>query len=259
MLIAALSIAVVGLIVAILAYCRASSGLDARSATQRLRDDVQQLTARHRELVESAAQLLDDAYGRTRQNIVSARETLRQLKIHTAAGLERRAMLAAEELEGLNTRLEESMRDLRVSTVGTARRAHETIARRVSHLRARTLLLLAEAKARRARDDVMLQRFVEAEECLDEAMDLMRRAMDDLGTEAHFEVSVENIRRASREAIVSLRAHAHLTAVKMDRLLAENGRLIDQLEREGSEAAGHVPSNAARPNDGTKAETCTTS
>jgi hypothetical protein len=259
MLIAALSIAVVGLIIAILAYCRASSGLDARTATQRLRDDLQQLTAKHRELVESAAQLLDDAYARTRRHIVSARETLRQLKTHTAAGLERRAALAAEELEGLNSRLEESLGDLRVSTVGTARRAHQTLARRVSQLRARTLLLLAEAKARRARDDVMELRFVEAEEGLDEAMELMRRAMDDLDSEAHFEVSVENIRRASREAIVSLRAHAQLTTLKMDRLLAENGRLIDQLEREGSEAAGHVASTPVRPNDNLNAETCTPS
>jgi hypothetical protein len=45
----------------------------------------------------------------------------------------------------------------------------------------------------------------------------------------------------------------------MDRLLAENGRLINQLEREGSEATGHVASTAARPKDDLNAETFTTS
>lgn len=244
MFIATILISILSLVLSGYACWRVIKRADARQSTQQLRSEFQHVAARHKELVESAAQLLDDAYARTRQQVAAAREFLRRLKHDAASGLEERAALALEQLEALSTRLEENVDHVRTATATAARRAHATISQRVFHLKARTILLLAEAKAKNARAAVIEQRYVEAEELLDEANDLMRRAAEDLGGEPHYEVMVENIRRASREAMVSLRAHAQLTASKMDRLLAESGRLVTELESEEKLAAGRAAAPA---------------
>lgn len=225
MTLATLLISIVSLAISVALFWRFHRVMRSRTSPE-----VQEIAARQKELVAVAKESLEHAYDHVRQNLADARELLRRVREVSRDAGERHLRLAGEHLERLTEVLDDGFRAVGRVTISAARRTEEAIAARVRHLKVRATLLLAETKAHAAREAVMDQRFTSAEELLEEAADLIRRASDDLAGEPRYGATVESIRRALREAIVALRAHAEITIKRMDHLLAENTRLVEQLE-----------------------------
>ena len=101
----------------------------------------------------------------------------------------------------------------------------EEILARLTREKGRLLLRLAEGRAQRAHDDILEQHLPEAEQALDDAMDLLRQALDEGNRGAADDLTIERIQRACRSTAVSLRKHAEFTAKKMESLLDQSGPL----------------------------------
>lgn len=239
MTIAAIIISSVSLLISLVVYCR-FSGREAQRFGQSLRRDLTALTAKQKELFESATHSLAVAYEQSRRQLAATRETLRHYKEEAASGVAEHMSLALQQLGQLSAELEENAHVTKINPLVAARRVQAAIADRVRRLEARALLLLAGWKAHSARVAAIEQRFAEAEELLDEASGLIGRADDNLKCDPHFEIMSDGLRRAMREAAASLRAHADLTVRKMDRLLAETERLVRDLERDETRRAGRA-------------------
>lgn len=184
------------------------------------------------ELIEAANDALQEAYGRIRRTLAEARNLLRQVETQTRATFDSHARLATEHADRLADMVEQGVNAIGHATVTAARQTEKAIASRVRRLKARAMLLLAEVKVNAARTAVIDQRFSAAEELLDETADLIRHASNVLAEENGYDLVIESVCRALREATTSLRSHAEFTVKKMDRLLEENNRIVEQLEAE---------------------------
>jgi len=208
-----------------------------RPAASDLRKDLEELKAQQKDFAEAGIRSNTEAYDRGRERLASLRTQIYSLNGKFHGEPESRPHKALAEVETLSARLEENVRNIRTVSASVAQRAQERLTRQIQRLKARVLLVLAEAKANDARAAALEQRLTEAEECLDEAMDLVRRASDDLASEPEYQSLMDNLSRASREVGLCLRAHAQSTVSKMDRMLAENDRLLRRLEAEETHVA----------------------
>jgi len=218
-------------------YWRASGKRDAQISAQRLQKDIQEIKSKQREFTDEAANSNEEAYNRGRRNLATAREQLGRLDGESTPDRVDRSRAALADIEELGAQLEENVQASRTATVSEARHSRERLAQRISRLKARVLLLVAESKANAARTAALEQRLPQAEELLDEAMELMRRVSQDLVAESDYDVLTDNLRRAVREVSLCLRTHAQWTAGKMDRMLAESNRLVRRLETDERTAA----------------------
>jgi len=218
-------------------YWRAGGKREARFNAQRFQEDLQEIKTKQMEFADEAANTNEEAYHRGRQHLTKAREQLSQLDGDATPGREDQSRLALADIEELSAELEENVRAGRTAPVSAARQAREKLAQRVSRLKVRVLLLVAESKADAARTAALEQRLPQAEELLDEAMELMHRVSQDLVAEPDYDVLTDNLRRAVREVSLCLRTHAQWTAGKMDRMLAESTRLVRRLETDERKAA----------------------
>jgi hypothetical protein len=217
-------------------YWSAGGKRDARINAQRLQKDIQEIKSKQMEFADEAANSNEEEYNRGRRHLAAAREQLGRLDGDSMPDRVDQSRLALADIEELDAQLEENYLAGRTATVSQARQARDRLAQRVSRLKARVLLLVAESKANAARTAALEQRLPQAEELLDEAMELMRRGSQDLVAEPDYDVLTDNLRRAVREVSVCLRTHAQWTAGKMDRMLAESNRLVRRLETDGRKA-----------------------
>lgn len=235
------------LVLATAAFLRAGCARRARPILDRVQRELTNLSTKQRELLDSAAASLADAYDQSRRHLTSARELLREQAEEAVDCLEQHAGVAQRHLERLTQCVEQGARSAKAATAQAARRTQRALAHRVWRLEARATLLLAESKAHRARAAVVSQDYVVAERLLDEAAELVRRAGDRLRFDPHYHLTLERIARASRDALISLRAHAEYTLGELDQLLAESERLVQELESEERQAEDRESRPARQP------------
>jgi hypothetical protein len=223
-LIILLSIAIFSLAAAIL--WRGGGKRHSQSLELAMQKELHELKAQQNDFAEASVASNTEAYDRGRERLTAVRDQIDSLKGRFHGEAENRSKQAMADVETLGARLEENVRAIRSVSASMARRAQESVSRRIERLKARVFLVLAATKAEEARTAALEQHLPEAEELLDEAMDLMRRASQDLASEPEYQRLIDNLSRASREVGICLRSHAQWTVSKMDRMLAENDRLV---------------------------------
>lgn len=112
------------------------------------------------------------------------------------------------------------------ATRNAASRLGQDIAARARRLDAWLILRQAEGKAKRAQEAVIDQHLLEAEALLDQALELLECACEELRDARNSDVLIDRVRRSCRSTAVSLGVHAAFTVRKMNHLLAGNDRPV---------------------------------
>ena len=121
------------------------------------------------------------------------------------------------------------------------------IVARLNREKGRLLLHLAEARAQRAHDAILEQHLPEAEQALDDAIELLRQALGEGNRGAVDDLTIDRIQRACRLTAVSLRKHAEFTAKKMESLLVRDGLLTGPANVDSTESTPKRISRDASP------------
>ncbi|HWA74719.1 MAG TPA: hypothetical protein VG937_20395 [Polyangiaceae bacterium] len=221
----ALAISVLSLILSLTAYWRAGG----RQDIDRLRRDADALRVRQQEAVATAFQS-------SRERLRATQIELDALKQRMATALATQVGRAEQQLDALSARLEEAALAAKDASVSAAERSQQAIARRARRLEAGVILLSAKAEAMRAVDAAKNRDFVQAEQRIDEATELLQRAREKLGEDAAYDEGLMTARRSLREATNAIRNHAADTRERIDQVLNDTNKLVESLQSAETQA-----------------------
>lgn len=214
-----LAISMLSLVISLTAYWRAGG----RQDIERLRRDADALQVRQREAVATA-------FHSSRERLRATQVELVALKQGMASTLATQVERAQQQLDALGTRLEETALAAKDATVSAAERSQQAIARRARRLQAGVTLLSARAEAMRAVDAAEDRDFVQAEQRIDEATELLQRAREKLGEDAAYDEGLMKAKRSLREATNAIRNHAADTRARIDQVLSDTTDLVESLQ-----------------------------
>jgi hypothetical protein len=199
---------------------------------EKLKKEVEALRARQNELAESLSSAITTAYDQSRRRLRRTRQRLGELKDEAVEGLDRQTDLALEQLAVLDERLEEGVKAMGQTTLAVARRVEQGIASRAHRIEARTTLLFAKMQVMRASRLAQKGKFVEAEQRLEDAAELLRAACANLN-EAHiYNEQLDAIKTLLREAAIALQVQAEDVGLRIESVLSETDQLIGSMESE---------------------------
>ena len=222
---AAIIIAIIGLILAGMAYWRAGG--------QR---DLEMLREKQTELGEVLLFAIEEAYEASRQSLQQTAEGLRNLKAEAIEGLEQEVERATQQLQALERRLAETTKTARDTTAALAHKAERALRLRVHRLEARGSLLYAKGCAVLANRWANQGEFLRAEKRLDEATALLALARETLRADHAYDEQFETVKHSLAEATGAVRAKAQDARQRIDNVLAETNKLLRALESDETNA-----------------------
>jgi uncharacterized protein YpiB (UPF0302 family) len=227
------ALSLVSFVLAAIAYWRSGGKNDAK----KLRQEVDVLRAKQKEFAESASQAVAAAFANSRQRLEDTRTHLRRLNQEAREQLQKRIKRAEEQLESLATRLEAAAQSVKNATVGAARDLEESIVRRVHRMEARARLLEAWDKAEKAVILADKQRFDDAEQLLDEAVELLRSARQTLNDDHAYDEQLDVVKKGLRTASLAVQNRAADARQKIEEVMTETDRVVCALESDEEKAA----------------------
>jgi hypothetical protein len=228
--ITALIIAVVGLILAAVAYWRIGG-----------RDDIELLRDKQRELADAFLFMIEDAYEESRQALRQTADGLRQLKAEAVEGLEQQIERATQQLHALEQRLANGLKSARNSTLSVARSVERALRVRVHRLEARGSLLYAKASATLAIRWSNKAEFQRAEKRLDEATSLLALARETFRADHAYDEQLEVVKCSLAEATTAVRARAQDARQRIEQVLTETDKLLTALGSDEQQASQKDP------------------
>jgi hypothetical protein len=144
---------------------------------------------------------------------------------------------AQEQLDALGQQLEEGAKSVREVTVTAAQNTEEAFTLRVHRLEARIDLLTAKCKANRAIATAEKNDFNRAQQCLDEAAELLERERQKLGDDHVYDRSFDSVKAALWDTLGAIREHATDARQKVDQLIGETDQFVRALESDEEKAA----------------------
>lgn len=234
---AALVIAIIGLVMAVLAWWRAGGKQDVEVAQKRLNEESEQLRAVHRELSEVFLFAIEGAYEESRETLQQTAEGMRQLKDEAFEGLGQELERITEQLRALQRRLDEGLKSARETTLATAQAIERSLRRRVHRMQARGSLLYAKGAATLAIRWARKEEFQRAEKRLDEATALLALARETLRADHAYDEQFEDVKRALAEATGAVRGQEQDVPQRIEHVLTETDTLLGALETEERQAA----------------------
>lgn len=235
--IATLVIAIVGLVMAVLAWWRAGGRQDVGAARKRLDEEIEQLRAAQSQLGEVFLLAIEEAYEESRETLQQTAEGMRQLKNEAIDGLGQELERITEQLRGLQRRLEDDLKSARNTTLAAAQGVERSLRRRVHRVQARGSLLYAKGAAMLAVRWARKKEFLRAEKRLDEATALLALARETLRADHAYDEQFEDVKRALAEATGAVRGQEQDVPQRIEHVLTETDKLLGALETEERQAA----------------------
>jgi len=222
----ALSIALLSLALAGIAYWRAGG--------QR---DVEHLRAKQKELTDALLFVVEEMYEESRLSLRQTADGLQQLKAEAIREIEQQLDRAIQHLAGLEKHLEDGLKSARTTALTTTHEIERTLRRRVRRLEARGSLLFANAAAALAIRHAHNGELPRAEQRLDEATALLALARETLRSDHAYDDQFTAVKQSLATAINAVRLQAQDIQQRIEHVLAETDQLVGALEADETKAA----------------------
>jgi chromosome segregation ATPase len=233
---AALVLSIIALIVGGVAYWRSGGKEDVALARQEIEVELQKLEAKQKELADSVAATTSAAYENLQERMRRAKEQLAEIRKEASEKLQAEIDLASQQLVELQNRVADGIESMKDTTVATARMTEEAIAQRVHRLEARVDALQSKLLINRALVKANKKDFDGADECLREAVALIKDARQKLGTDAAYDKKLNSVAESLRLAVAAVKAQAEDIRTRIEKVVTESDTLVAALESDEQKA-----------------------
>ncbi len=234
----ALIISLVAAALAGVAYWRSGGERDVQRAHAHLRNDLDAVRAKQRELLDHASQALASAYAATRAELKTVNGKLTELSSSAVDGVQAQVRRAADHTRQLIDAVDRSADHARHLAVDAARHAEQTVSRRVRRVHARVVLLEVKAKATLASRAAADRDFERADRRLAEATELLADARTIMADDEVISAQLTTMKTTLRDAADAVRARAEDTRQRIDHVVADTDRVVGDLEAAEDHAEG---------------------
>ncbi len=225
----ALAVSIVALLLSVVAYWRAGGWADLICVRKELRDEIDVLRNKQRQLVDSVRQSIRHTYDDLTERIDRAEQRLVLMKDVMVDGIEMPIRLAIEQLKAARDCIQDRTAKMEDVAVDASRRAQQSVVQHVHRLEARVAMLGAEADTFRARRLANDTEFEKAEELMHDALAKVRDAEKLLQNDHVFDDAIRQLLDSIREALTAVRTNADDARQRLDKVMAESESLVAEL------------------------------